>query len=98
MPKNVRGEWISRECARNEHTKCLHEFDDGSGKPAFCDCDCHRKKKGSESRETSKTEEGYNLGFSDALSDGPCRPNSMAYVHGYEHGLKANKIGQKLSH
>lgn len=45
MSLNDRGEWISRKCYLDKHDECFHEFDDGGGKPAFCDCDCHKKNQ-----------------------------------------------------
>ena len=42
MPKNARGNWVSPECAGSLPHRCAHEFDDGGGRPAFCDCDCHK--------------------------------------------------------
>ena len=45
MSINERGEWISNQCSKKRHIQCPHEFDDGGGRRAYCDCDCHREEK-----------------------------------------------------
>ncbi len=53
MPINRRGNWVSRDCAQGEHSRCPHDFDEGGGRTAYCDCDCHRAKRDEEKKKAA---------------------------------------------
>ena len=49
-------------------------------------------------KEKPSRYDDYSKGFRAGRKGKPCRPTSLEYVSGYEHGLKAGQIGKFPPH
>ncbi len=46
-----------------------------------------------DSKSQTSEAEAYDRGFEDAMNGFSCRPSSLSYVDGYEHGRRVSLIG-----